>query len=98
MNRLNHLVACLGEECGEVVQVVGKAQRFGLFDHHPKRQATNWVLLRQEVHDTIAVFEMLCDELDRVSDIDRKLIDRKKRRVEKHLLYAENVPQKIGQV
>lgn len=30
-SKLDHLLACAGEECGEVQQVVGKALRFGIW-------------------------------------------------------------------
>jgi len=91
--KLDHLVACVGEECGEVQQVVGKTLRFGILDTNPKTKSTNWVELRKEIHDLVAVYEMLCDEFDRVSDLDRTLIARKKKRVQKYMEYAREQGQ-----
>jgi NTP pyrophosphatase (non-canonical NTP hydrolase) len=86
-------LACVGEECGEIQQVVGKAIRFGILDTNPKTRRTNWVELRKEVHDLVAVYEMLCDEFDRVGALDRQLVERKKKRVLKYMGYAEKVGQ-----
>ena len=91
--KLDHLIGCLGEECGEVQQIVGKIIRFGILDSHPTRKGNNWTELRKEFHDIVAVWEMLCDEFDRVPDIDRSLIDKKKKRVEKYMQYAIKVGQ-----
>lgn len=91
--KFDHLLSCVGEECGEIQQVVGKAGRFGILDTNPKTKKTNWVELRKEVHDLVAVFEMLCDEFGRVSDLDRSLIERKKKRVLKHMEYAKKQGQ-----
>ena len=63
--RVDHLLACLGEECGEVQQVVGKALRFGLGDSSPK-DPTNTInrdLIKQEVMDVVTTYLMLMDEL-----------------------------------
>ena len=63
--RVDHLLACLGEECGEVQQVVGKALRFGINDYSPKdpTNTQNIVLIEQEVNDIVTIFIMLMDEL-----------------------------------
>lgn len=91
--KLDHLISCVGEECGEIQQVVGKIGRFGILDINPTTKKTNWVELRKEVHDLVAVFEMLCDEFDRVPDLDRQLIERKKKRVIKYMEYAREQGQ-----
>ena len=93
-SKLTHLLACAGEECGEIQQVVGKILRFGLFDTNDgKKKDTNWVELRKEFHDLAAIFEMLCDEIDRVETLDRKMIEKKKKRVLKYMEYARDVGQ-----
>jgi len=84
----DYLLACISEEAGEISQAVGKAHRFGLLDTNPKSKLTNWVELRKEVHDLIAVFEMLSHEFDRVPDLDRKLINKKKTKVKKYMGYS----------
>jgi NTP pyrophosphatase (non-canonical NTP hydrolase) len=90
LKTIDHYLAALGEEAGEVQQAVGKALRFGLLDRKPNTKTTNWVQLRKEVHDIIAVYELLCDEFDRVETIDRKLIERKKSKVARYLDYAND--------
>lgn len=40
MNKLEYLLGCLAEEGGEIVQAACKANRFGLYDKHPKRGDT----------------------------------------------------------
>jgi NTP pyrophosphatase (non-canonical NTP hydrolase) len=88
MNIKDHLLACVSEEGGEIVQAAGKALRFGLLDKNPGTGGTNWVDLRKEVHDLVAVYEMLCDEFDRVETLDRGLIEAKKVKVEHYMAYA----------
>ena len=87
--KLDHFLACVGEECGEIQQAVGKSMRFGLLDTNPQTSKTNWIELRKEVHDLVAVFEMLCDEFDRVNVLDRGLIETKKKRVLSYMEYAK---------
>jgi len=91
--KFDHILSCLGEESGEIQQVVGKATRFGILDKNPLTKKTNWVELRKEVHDLVAVYEMLCHEFDRVETLDRKLIERKKKRVLKYMEYAKDQGQ-----
>ncbi|TNF09387.1 MAG: hypothetical protein EP323_00365 [Gammaproteobacteria bacterium] len=88
MNLKDYLLACVSEEGGEIVQAAGKALRFGLLDKNPKSEGTNWTDLRKEVHDLIAVYEMLCDEFDRVETLDRDLIEAKKVKVEHYMNYS----------
>jgi len=87
----DYLLACISEEAGEISQAVGKAHRFGLLDKNPKSKSTNWVDLRKEIHDIIAVYEMLCDEFDRVDVIDRKMVAAKKRKVAKYMKYSDSI-------
>lgn len=62
MNRQEHLLTCLAEEAGEVVQAVGKALRFGLKDGYPGTDRTNENDLKIEMAQLRAVFMMLMDE------------------------------------
>ena len=89
MNRKEYLLACLSEECGEVVQVIGKAQRFGVLDIFPRGGETNWLKLRNEVHDIIAVYEMYCEDHEQKLHIYRELILAKKLRVEHFMGYSK---------
>jgi len=81
MNNVEHKLACLGEECGEVQQKVGKALRFGIFEANPATSNSHWSEMRQEVHDLVAVYEMLCEEFNIETELDRNLIEAKKEKV-----------------
>ena len=49
-------LAMLAEECGEVVQIVGKILRHGYDSHHPDDPATsNTRLLEKEIEDILGV-------------------------------------------
>jgi NTP pyrophosphatase (non-canonical NTP hydrolase) len=54
-------LAMLAEECGEVIQVVGKILRHGYDSYHPANPSvTNRMLLGQELTDLYAVAAALC--------------------------------------
>ena len=91
---LDYRLACISEEAGEIVQAVGKAERFGFFDVNPDTQRTAWLQIRHEIHDLISVYEDFCQEFDRVSSIDRELVENKKVKSANMLAYA----QRIGHV
>ena len=86
----DHLLFCFGEESGEIQQVLGKIGRFGMYDSNPhvKNSIVNFEHLTLEVHDLLAVYEMLCDEINEECAISRRLIDKKKKRVKKYMKYA----------
>lgn len=72
----NYKLGCLGEECGEVQQMVGKITRFGHMDSHPKRNnVPNIQLLRLEIHDILGSYKVLCDHYNVPFNIDNKLIE-----------------------
>jgi NTP pyrophosphatase (non-canonical NTP hydrolase) len=93
MNRQEHLLACLAEEAGEIVQAVGKALRFGLQDGYPGTSRTNEQDIKDECNQLLAVFEMLkCDVFKMADDeISRtaKTIDKKQKKVLEYMEYAE---------
>jgi NTP pyrophosphatase (non-canonical NTP hydrolase) len=64
-------LAVLGEECGEVMQIVGKTMRFGYDSHSPldKDKKTNLALLHEEVGDILAAVDFA---------VERGLLDREK--------------------
>lgn len=77
--RLVYLLGCIGEECGEVQQIVGKCLRFGVHDFNPKRDnVPNLELMRREVHDIIAVYELFLEEIGDSFVRDQGLIDYKR--------------------
>lgn len=54
------LLAMLAEECGEVVQIVGKILRHGLANFHPDNPPeSNRQLLQKEMTDLYAVMSMM---------------------------------------
>ena len=92
MNRTEHLLVVLSEECSEVAKEVSKALRFGLDDCNPnvilaEADITNSERITKEVADFIGIVEMLYDE----GIIKRPIlydIEEKKKKVEKYLKYA----------
>lgn len=89
MNKTEHLLVCLAEECAEVQQAVTKALRFGLTDGRPQSTATNAEDISAEFSDVLAIIELLEEEgvLSRMSDIHA--VDRKKARVREFMAYAK---------
>lgn len=81
MNKKEYILACISEECGEVSQMVGKCQRFGTDNTKVGRNTSNFEELRKEVHDIVATYEMLCEEMQIESKLSRKIILDKKKRV-----------------
>ena len=59
MNKTEHLLACLAEECAEVQHAVAKALRFGLDDGYLGAASTNAQDIAREFADVLAVVEML---------------------------------------
>lgn len=89
MNRTEHLLEILSEECAEVIQRVSKANRFGLTEIQPGQAFTNAERICQEICDMYAVIEMLegCGALQGVIDVDH--IQAKKAKVKEFMEYAE---------
>ena len=91
MNRLEHLLTILTEECAEVQQAGTKALRFGLEegrDLSAMADGNNVQRLRHEINDMLAMVEMLEDEGLELSP-DHSLRKQKKEKVEKYLLYSK---------
>jgi hypothetical protein len=59
-------LAMLAEECGEVVQLIGKILRHGYTSYHPDdvNMTTNWTLLKGELNDIGAVVHGMIAALD----------------------------------
>lgn len=89
MNRTEHLLSCLAEECAEVAQRVSKALRFGLDEVQPGQPLTNAQRIGQEFADLLAVVEMLEDEGAMDRPTDTHAIERKKAKVLAFMEYAE---------
>lgn len=89
MNRRNHLLTIVAEECAEIQYETCKALRFGLDDFYaPHSLDTNGKRLMDEFADLVAIIEILQNE-GFLKNIDPNRIKSKKERVEKFLLYSK---------
>ena len=54
-------LAMLAEECGEVIQIIGKILRHGYYSHHPSdpNKISNKFLLDGEMTDLLAVWQQM---------------------------------------
>lgn len=86
MNRKEHLLTILSEECAEVQQAVSKALRFGAKDCRPWSESTNARDIEKEFIEAMAVRDML-RELGVITQPgdSKKIYDDKRARVEKYL-------------
>lgn len=92
MNRSEHLLACLAEECDEIGQRAMKALRFGIDEVQPGQPFTNGERIISEFFDLLGVIDML----HREGVLPRQLpgadgnarIELKKAKVEKFMTYA----------
>lgn len=90
MNRREHLLSCLAEECCEVGQRVSKALRFGLDEVQTGQELNNAERIRAEYIDLLAVMRMLVDDgyIEPVTDADLPAMEDKRAKVEKYIEYA----------
>ena len=86
MNRVEHLLTKLMEECAEVAQEASKAAIFGLAEVMPGQPLTNRERVLKELNDLWAVCEMLGLQV-----VDRAAIEAKKAKVEKYMDYARKI-------
>jgi hypothetical protein len=63
MNRIEHILTIIAEECNEVAQRATKALRFGLLNIEEGQKFTNLARITQEYTDLVATLEMLEMEL-----------------------------------
>ena len=54
----------LAEECGEVIQIVGKILRHGYESHHPDGGPDNREHLMRELGDLMCVMEIMDEDCD----------------------------------
>lgn len=86
-------LAILAEECGEVVQMVGKILRHGYESYHPKDEArtTNRELLENEIGNIGVALDMMVT----AEDIDEARLqdnfNRKKTTIKKYLHHQEGL-------
>lgn len=93
MNKEEHLLACLAEECSEVIKEINKALRFGLDDFNPKdpNKIPTRDKIEAELIDLLAVAEMLAYEgVLEPLDLDDDRIAKKQKKVNKYIKYARD--------
>ena len=88
MNKEEHLLVCLSEECAEIIKSISKALRFGFDDHHPNNLTSNYEAIERELNDLYGVIELL-SEAGLHFPIDRLQIGAKKEKVKYYMEYAE---------
>jgi hypothetical protein len=91
LNKTEHLLTCLIEECAEIQKAAAKALRFGLDDHAPDEpEVTNSEGIAYECIDLYAVIEML-EEIGAIPRLTKpELIQQKKDKVSKYMEYAQD--------
>lgn len=85
MNRTEHLLTILSEECSEVAQRVSKALRFTVKEIQPGQELTNWDRIQQEFNDLCAVARMLGFDYPKGNEGRLKVA-----KVEKFLAYSRD--------
>src|SRR5260221_9159444 len=90
VNRTEHLIACLAEECNEVAQRATKALRFGLDEIQPEQNLTNFERLFAEFTDLTAVMGMLQEETNHRALVKLNDVATKQEKVRKYMDYAES--------
>lgn len=90
MTESEHLLMCLAEEAGEIVQACAKALRFGLDDGYPGTNRTNAWDISNESTDLMAVLEVLHEhgDLEWLLPDCAKRMEAKKAKVREFMEYA----------
>lgn len=88
MNRTDHLLDILAEECNEVALRVSKALRFGLDEVQPGQTLTNRQRIMVEVNDLYAALKMLGDDSVIDPNPDPNAVQAKIVKVEEFLVYS----------
>ena len=92
MNRQEHLLCILAEECNEVAQRVSKALRFGLNEVQEGQNATNSQRLILELGDLLGTLELLSEEeVLCCTDVEENYIELRKEKIRKYLDYSKQI-------
>ncbi len=93
MNREQHLLVTMAEECSEVIQRIAKALRFGINETEPGQNLDNNERIIYELNDLFAVVDMLKEAgtFDGSLLLNLEAIEAKKIKVEKYMEYAEKL-------
>lgn len=89
MNKVEHLLTKLIQECAEIQQIATKAQLFGLNSGHPKHTTTNAEELKLEINDLLAVKSLLGKYVD-ISE-DERLTHDARRSIDKWMQHSINL-------
>lgn len=91
MDKNEHLLVCLSEECSEVSQRVAKALRFGILEIQPGQELNNAERIEFELCDMLAVIEMLQDAgiVDLYHERLLRAKEAKKQKVREFMEYAK---------
>lgn len=88
MDRSEHLLTILGEECSEVHQETSKALRFGVYEQRDL-STSNIERMNKEYNHVLAMIDMINDEAGVTLLYRReKVIAEKKAKVEEYLKYS----------
>ena len=92
------LLALLSEECGEVVQIIGKIQRHGLASYHPAHPngPNNRQMLNKELGDVAAAVALLNERFVVSNWMIQQARNEKLRALPKYLHHA-TVPAEFTQ-
>lgn len=90
MNRKEHLLQIVSEECNEVGQRASKAIRFGLSEVQTGQELNNAQRLIYEFNDLVAVMDMLFQEGHIPYVFDHLMQQKKKAKVEEFLLHSKD--------
>lgn len=91
MNRTDHLLVILSEECSELAVQISKALRFGL-DEQRDLPTSNRERIQAEYNDLLAVVEMLnWHDASMALYRDEQRINAKKLKVSKYLEYSREL-------
>jgi hypothetical protein len=88
------LLSLLAEECGEVVQIIGKILRHGLHSYHPTSEQINSYTLEREMGDVRAAMILLCEAGITRKSMVHQCADAKLRRITQYLHHAR-VPEAL---
>ena len=84
-------LSLLMEECGEVIQVIGKIMRHGYNGYHPEDPTeNNRDLLMTEIGHATCAIEMMCKAGDMTNGRIRYEVDLKSSKVKKWLHHQES--------
>lgn len=89
MNRREHILVTLMEECGELAKVASKSVRFSPDSDYDG--ITNRAKLQNEYNDLLAMIDLLHDEIGVVMIRDEDLIAAKKEKFELMLKDSEQM-------